>query len=77
MPTCSAESRWAECPLQAVAKLQAGGGDDLPEDVLGALDQVAEKWEWKSKIKVAVLICDAPGHTRDLHDLTHDRYMAR
>jgi hypothetical protein len=28
------------------------------------LDQVAEKWEWKSKIKVAVLICDAPGHTR-------------
>jgi hypothetical protein len=76
MPTCSAESRWAECPLQAVVKLQASGGDDLPEDVLGALDRVAEKWEWQSKIKFAVLICDAPGHTRDLHDLPHDRYMA-
>ncbi len=44
--------------------------------MLGALDQVAEKWEWKSKIKFAVLICDAPGHTRELHDLPHDRYMA-
>jgi Mg-chelatase subunit ChlD len=48
----------------------------LPEDVLGALDQVAEKMDWKSKIKFAVLICDAPGHTRELHDLPHDRYMA-
>jgi hypothetical protein len=75
-PTCSAESQSVECPLQAVANLQASGGDDLPADVLGALDQAAEKWEWKSKIKFAVLICDAPGHTRELHDLPHDQYMA-
>lgn len=44
-----------------VDRLQARGGGDMAEDVLGAL-QAASALEWKSKARFAVLVCDAPGH---------------
>jgi hypothetical protein len=46
--------------------IQAYGGGDLPEDILGALNRVVteETWSkgWKSKVKFLVLITDSSAH---------------
>ncbi|CAF3438283.1 unnamed protein product, partial [Rotaria sp. Silwood2] len=55
--------------------LAAYGGDDLPEDVLGALDQCLKlKWS-KSNARFIILITDAPGHGRDLNDDPFDKHL--
>eukprot|EP00931_Biecheleriopsis_adriatica_P036853 TRINITY_DN21179_c0_g2_i1.p1 TRINITY_DN21179_c0_g2~~TRINITY_DN21179_c0_g2_i1.p1 ORF type:complete len:1354 (+),score=298.99 TRINITY_DN21179_c0_g2_i1:180-4241(+) len=64
--------------LEAVTKfmsgLQALGGGDLPEDVLGALDLAAQWDGWKSRVRFLMLITDAPGHGQDLNDDPSDEY---
>ena len=46
--------------------LIAFGGEDIPEDVLGALDRVVThpNWvnSWNSKVKFLILITDSPSH---------------
>jgi uncharacterized protein YegL len=52
--------------MKEVDTVQAYGGGDLVEDVVGALDRAAN-WNWKSRIRCLVLIGDSPGHTGELH----------
>ena len=59
---------------QFLRPLTAGGGSDIPEDVLGALKCAADLDGWQSKVRFCVLIGDAPGHGRDLNDLSDDRF---
>jgi hypothetical protein len=49
-----------------VGKLIAKGGDDEPEDVLGALHQVASM-AWAGNARFCLLITDAPPHGRGFH----------
>ncbi|KEZ45674.1 hypothetical protein SAPIO_CDS1444 [Scedosporium apiospermum] len=48
--------------------LEATGGGDTPEDVLGGIQQ-ALKANWQSQTRVIIHIADAPPHGRDLNDL--------
>jgi len=47
--------------------MKAEGGGDLAEDVLGALTNAAG-FNWKSSIRFMIMIGDAPGHGRELHN---------
>jgi hypothetical protein len=48
--------------------MRAFGGRDHPEDVQGGLDH-ALKMQWtQGSIKQLFLICDAPGHGKDICD---------
>ncbi|KAJ4385186.1 hypothetical protein N0V85_008155 [Neurospora sp. IMI 360204] len=47
--------------------LAATGGRDIPEDVLGGLQQALGA-TWKHHTRVVLHICDAPPHGRILHD---------
>ena len=56
-----------------IAKMSANGGGDAPEDVQGGLNQALNmKWT-PSSIKQLFLICDAPGHGKDICD-SHDNH---
>jgi len=53
--------------------MAANGGGDAPEDVQGGLNQALNmKWT-PSSIKQLFLICDAPGHGKDICD-SHDNH---
>lgn len=53
--------------------MSASGGGDNPEDVQGGLNKALNlKWTPNS-IKQAFLICDAPGHGKDICT-DHDDY---
>jgi hypothetical protein len=58
-----------------LANLQASGGADIPEDVLGGLWQ-ASNASWMQQTRCIIHITDAPGHSRALHDLpeAYDSY---
>ncbi|CAF3213457.1 unnamed protein product [Rotaria socialis] len=59
---------------QFLNKLTATGGDDLPEDVLGALHRCSRLNWWKPKsARCIVLITDAPGHG-ELNEKLRDNY---
>ncbi|CAF1153394.1 unnamed protein product [Didymodactylos carnosus] len=61
--------------IRFLDKLQAKGGDDCPEDVLGALDKCLTLPNWSgANARFIVLITDAPGHGQDLNDDENDRY---
>ncbi|KAK3259693.1 hypothetical protein CYMTET_31322 [Cymbomonas tetramitiformis] len=47
---------------QWIQNLRAQGGEDIPEDVLGAMSRAATGPKWQSRIKYMVLITDAPSH---------------
>ncbi|KAK0646891.1 hypothetical protein B0T16DRAFT_511437 [Cercophora newfieldiana] len=49
-------------------RLDATGGDDPPEDVLGGLRQALEA-SWMHQTRCIIHIADAPPHGRTLHDL--------
>jgi hypothetical protein len=54
-------------------ELEAVGGDDVPEDVLGGLRQALNA-SWKHQTRCIVHIADAPPHGTTLHDLDPDTY---
>jgi len=54
--------------VAAIQGLQAQGGGDIPEDVMGALME-ATKLNWTAKAKFIFLITDAPSHGTEFHDL--------
>jgi Mg-chelatase subunit ChlD len=49
-------------------RLEASGGADIPEDVLGGIQQAINA-SWKQQNRIIVHIADAPAHGRPLHDL--------
>ena len=49
-----------------IAKTNAEGGADMPEDVQGGLNKALQQDWGLSSVKQVFLICDAPGHGRDL-----------
>ena len=55
-------------------RVVASGGGDCPEDVLGALKNVTDLDDWQSMVRFCILVCDAPGHGRDLNDCGDDGY---
>jgi len=73
-----------------IAKQHASGGGDMPEDVFGGMDMALD-FEWQSKIRLMLLVADAPCHGELYHDqelndslpkgnpfgLTHEGIMSR
>ncbi|ATY59213.1 eukaroytic elongation factor 2 kinase [Cordyceps militaris] len=51
--------------------LTAGGGSDMPEDVLSGLRQAVNA-SWKQQTRCLVHIADAPAHGQTLHDLPEE-----
>jgi hypothetical protein len=45
-----------------LAKLQAGGGGDTPEDVNAALNETVRRLPWQSKVRLAIVVGDAAPH---------------
>jgi Mg-chelatase subunit ChlD len=60
---------------QFLDRLNANGGGDLPEDVLGGVHQALNA-SWKQQTRCIIHIADAPPHGRSLHDLddSQDHY---
>jgi len=54
-----------------LGNVTADGGADGPEDILGALCQVAAQ-EWSGTVRILVHIADAPCHGRMFHDMADD-----
>ncbi len=53
-----------------INKIEPDGGDDIPEDVLGAFELCLQK-SWKSNNKIAFLITDSPCHGEQYHNLNN------
>ena len=52
--------------VQFISRMEASGGGDTPEDVQGGLNHALNmKWT-EGSIKQLFLICDAPGHGKDI-----------
>ncbi|CAD8176644.1 unnamed protein product [Paramecium pentaurelia] len=49
-------------------RIRCTGGGDAPEDLDGAIKQMINNLQWKTKFKIAMLICDAPCHGTNFHD---------
>ena len=56
-----------------LSKLDCSGGGDEPEDIVGALRQ-ALNMNWISNAKYAVLVCDAPCHGKQYHNISYDKF---
>ena len=50
-----------------IKKIEADGGDDIPEDVAGAFEMALKK-KWRGDTKVALLITDSPCHGAEFHN---------
>eukprot|EP01127_Copromyxa_protea_P012712 TRINITY_DN3334_c0_g4_i1.p1 TRINITY_DN3334_c0_g4~~TRINITY_DN3334_c0_g4_i1.p1 ORF type:complete len:2536 (-),score=396.53 TRINITY_DN3334_c0_g4_i1:97-7002(-) len=59
-------TNFLETFVSAVEEQHAGGGGDEPEDVLGALEEVASL-SWESSARYLIWIGDAPGHGSECH----------
>jgi len=57
-----------------IAKQQATGGADIPEDVQGAFNKALNLSWYPNSAKQVFLICDAPGHGTDLCGVCGDSY---
>jgi hypothetical protein len=57
-----------------ISTISAYGGEDVPEDVAGALEKVSEL-DWQGQVKTIFFVADAPAHGTDYHVITMgDRY---
>ena len=56
-----------------ISKLDCNGGGDEPEDIVGALRE-ALKMNWLSNSKYAILVCDAPCHGKQYHNISYDKF---
>ena len=62
-----------DAAVKFITSMRAMGGGDAPEDVQGGLNH-ALKMSWtEGSIKQLFLICDAPGHGKDICD-GHDNH---
>ena len=52
-----------------ISKIIVGGGEDTAEDVAFAFEKALEKKWGDESIKFAILVCDAPCHGLDYHDI--------
>ncbi|KAA0153917.1 hypothetical protein FNF29_02905 [Cafeteria roenbergensis] len=58
----------AHSRLQAYVKtLSASGGGDEPEDLLGALTTSANTLSWEGRVRLAIVLTDAPCHGSNFH----------
>ena len=62
-----------EAIAEKIRQSKADGGEDDPEDLKGALDE-AYKLSHKAPLLHIILICDAPTHGKQYHDLSDDDY---
>ena len=53
--------------------LDCSGGGDLPEDIVGAL-KLSLNMKWESEAKYALLVCDAPCHGKQYHNIFYDKF---
>ena len=61
---------------QYIANVEAIGGGDFPEDVVGGLNKVLGlNWDINSK-KQVFHVCDAPEHGKQFYDDSDDDYPA-
>ena len=56
-----------------ISTLGCFGGGDIPEDIVGALKH-ALNMKWESEAKYAILVCDAPCHGKQYHNISYDRF---
>ena len=56
-----------------ISNIDAYGGGDEPEDIAGAF-KLALDMNWQSKARYAVLVCDAPCHGSQYHNVVYDKY---
>ena len=56
-----------------ISTLGCFGGGDIPEDIVGALKH-ALNMRWESEAKYAILVCDAPCHGKQYHNISYDRF---
>jgi hypothetical protein len=56
------------------ANVEAEGGGDTPEDVLGGLDAAINRMTWRNNTRVLFHICDAPPHGRRFYTTMDDDY---
>ncbi|RIA93474.1 kinase-like domain-containing protein [Glomus cerebriforme] len=54
-------------------QVEATGGGDGPEDVLGGLDAAVNKMKWSHRTRILLHLCDAPPHGRHFTS-QHDNY---
>jgi hypothetical protein len=57
-----------------IAKTEATGGADMPEDVQGGFNKALQQDWGKSSAKQVFMICDAPGHGNDICEGCGDNY---
>lgn len=56
-----------------IKKSKAMGGGDIPEDVTGALKR-ALQFKREADLQLVYLICDAPAHGRQYHEVRYDDF---
>ena len=56
-----------------ISGLDCFGGGDIPEDIVGAL-KLALNMKWESNAKYAILVCDAPCHGKQYHNISLDKF---
>ena len=56
-----------------ISTLGCFGGGDIPEDIVGALKH-ALNMKWESEAKYVILVCDAPCHGKQYHNISYDRF---
>ncbi len=59
---------------QFLQSLQAGGGDDTPEDVNGGLQRALDALKWKSPTRILYHLSDAPCHGKEFHNCPNDDF---
>lgn len=62
------------CAVSQVRALRSFGGGDGPEDVLGALEEAAQRLSWGAKARFVVHIADAPAHGREFNSEPDDQH---
>lgn len=69
----SDDQTFRTCFRVAGCCVQHPTGDDFAEDVAGGL-QLATKLDWKSNVRLCILIADAPCHGRKYNSVIRDNY---
>ncbi|KAJ1469632.1 hypothetical protein T484DRAFT_1918945 [Baffinella frigidus] len=64
----------SEAFCRNINSLVATGGEDGPEDLLGALQTAGTELHWGSRLKFLVVITDSPAHGSECNSDPFDRY---